>query len=86
MQPASGDHHPLMVTNVISDQALSGWRNKRPLGTNKSPRFGIIPGLLEIGVSLSGGTAVVRGGSGLRGSRSALDWNSMWLHVEQFSV
>ncbi len=75
-----------MVTNVISDQALSGWRNKRLLGTNKSPRFGIIPGLLEIGVSLSGSTAVVRGGSGLSGSRSALDWNSMWLHVEQFSV
>jgi hypothetical protein len=24
MQPASGDHHPLMVTNVISGQALSG--------------------------------------------------------------
>jgi len=47
-----------MVTNVISGQALSGWRNKRRRGTNKSPRFGIIPSLLEISVSLSESAAV----------------------------
>lgn len=58
MQPASGDHHPLIVTNVISGLALFGWRNKRPFETNKSPRFGIIPSLLEIGVSLSEDAAV----------------------------
>jgi hypothetical protein len=58
MQPASGEHHPLIVTNVISGEALSGWRNKRLFGTNKSPRFGIIPSLLEIGISLSESAAV----------------------------
>jgi len=47
-----------MVTNVISGQALSGRRNKRPSVQINRPRFGIIPSLLEIGILLSGNTAV----------------------------